>query len=421
MTQPFGPAIWSMFLLLGGSLLFSVLIVYGRRATVADDVLFRGLVIAGWLCILLGCVGLASLMLGPWSFVLAGMTIVVTIVGVGQYRAAQRRTLLSALAIGVERSVPLDRIANSVAQHGAREMRFRATMLSSLLQAGLPLPEALERSKHRLGVGEAVSLRVGYENGSLETCLRWSSDDEDRTRRALRAMVERYVYLGWLFVVGMSVVVFFMLKIVPVFNDLFGDFGIELPSTMRWLTAFSDTFIGYWFLLSPLLLLLWGLFLVGVLSYFGWLPQDFPFLGRVALPMDRIHVLRGLGSGVRRNRPVCEIIDRLAQLYPRQRVRWRLGLAGSAVRNGREWTDALLTAGLLRKPDAAVLRSAERVGNLAWALEELASTRMRRLTYRLMVWFNGLFPVLILLYGAVVLLISHAVMASLIGLVEALA
>ena len=73
--------------------------------------------------------------------------------------------------------------------------------------------------------------------------------------------------------------------------------------------------------------------------------------------------------------------------------------------------------GLIGKPEAAVFRAAERTGNLAWALEEMAESHVRRSVYRIQAWVNVAFPASLLALGGCVLLIAFAILSPLFKMI----
>ena len=84
--------------------------------------------------------------------------------------------------------------------------------------------------------------------------------------------------------------------------------------------------------------------------------------------------------------------------------------------HGCAWHESLYRHGLIRKSDLAVLQSAERAGNLSWALRELADSNRRRLAYRLNAALQLLFPPAVLCFGAAVLFIVVAMFLPLIDI-----
>jgi type II secretory pathway component PulF len=160
---------------------------------------------------------------------------------------------------------------------------------------------------------------------------------------------------------------------------------------------------------------------LGVLQYIGWLHRDVPLLGRLALFSDGAVVMRALSMSVRQRIPLEQMVAMLSRLYPRWSIRSRLQMAGQQIQSGGNWCDSLLRVGILRPADAAVLQAAERVGNLEWALEEMAESRIRRFAYRMRIWLNILFPLVILLFGLLVAFYVIGLFLPLVGLIQGLA
>ena len=76
--------------------------------------------------------------------------------------------------------------------------------------------------------------------------------------------------------------------------------------------------------------------------------------------------------------------------------------------------------GLLRHTEAGLFRAAERAGNLAWALEEMADSSVRRAAYRLSAWLNVLFPAVVIVFGGCVFFIALGILMPLFALIPRL-
>jgi len=94
--------------------------------------------------------------------------------------------------------------------------------------------------------------------------------------------------------------------------------------------------------------------------------------------------------------------------------------AASRIDDGQEWSESLRQVGLIRRSEAALFQAAERAGNLAWALEEMADSGVRRATYRLRAWLNVLFPATVLVFGGGVFFIALGLMMPLFSLIQSL-
>jgi len=87
---------------------------------------------------------------------------------------------------------------------------------------------------------------------------------------------------------------------------------------------------------------------------------------------------------------------------------------------GVDWVQSLRDRGLISAADLAVLHAAQRVGNLAWALREIADGHRRRLAYRWQTRLQILFPAAIVCFGLLVLLFWVSYFLPLIALIQKL-
>ena len=101
-------------------------------------------------------------------------------------------------------------------------------------------------------------------------------------------------------------------------------------------------------------------------------------------------------------------------------MRRRLIKVDDQVQLGESWISALQRQGIIKSSDAQVLSSAAEVGNLAWALRELAETNERRLAFRFQAVIQTLFPLVVLCLGMVVLFLAVAFFTPLVVLLRRL-
>lgn len=88
------------------------------------------------------------------------------------------------------------------------------------------------------------------------------------------------------------------------------------------------------------------------------------------------------------------------------------------VESGDDVWALLHLGGFINHRDLAVIQTAERVGNLPWAIRAVANLRDRRLQHRLDVVMQFLRPALVLLLGAVVGFICIATFSPLTKLLD---
>lgn len=401
---------------LGAALLWAMKLAYAKRGGASDDPLRQLLLLAGWILLLAGSLGV----LGGLSLPLAPLALVaVFFAGFGYFRyvTAERRALLWALAEAAEREIPLEQAARAFADERAVQIGIRVSRLADLLESGVPLPAALVSTRNALPADALLAVRLGFATGRVGPALRMAIRHSDLLDRMIREVLGRFFYLVGVLVVGTLVIQFTMLKIVPVFAKMFAEFELQLPALTQFNIDIAQKAIFGIPMLYPVVLIL----VLVVVSYFvRWSRYELPGFNWIWLRSDAALVLRALALTVKLGRELGPALRLLANEYPRPSVGKRLQRAAERVDQGAHWCDALRSVRLLTPADVAVLKAAERVGNLAWALEEMAEGSLRRWTVRWRILINVAFPLLVLALGLVVMVIVVGLFIPLASMIQGL-
>ncbi|MDX1944334.1 MAG: type II secretion system F family protein [Pirellulaceae bacterium] len=424
MDESLGAFNLTLLALPGLALKVAVWAMYGRRPALWADPMRVLLASAGTVLLVIAIVGGLAGMVGAssvYGIVVLVVLAVVTLMAIDRYRHGEHRSLVWSLAAAAQRGIPLPEAARAYADEALGDTGARALALARGLEAGLPLSQAVRQARLRTSTAMKLAIRLGEELGVLCPAMRQQIDDSAEVDAALRNAISRLVYLVSLVLAAIGVETFVMLKIVPYIERIYEDFGLALPSVTVWVINLSNFFVARgWVVAVPLLSVVTLAALVGGLLYFiGWFPRGW----LLWLPFRRYDgalVMRGLALAVRRGLALPEALWLLAVNYPYGEIGLLLHNANLAVRRGGEWTEALRQAKLIGRADAAVLASAQRAGNLPWALEEMAESALRRQAYRLQAVVNLLFPVATLVLVAFGGLFAIGVMMPLIALIQGL-
>jgi protein transport protein HofC len=286
----------------------------------------------------------------------------------------------------------------------------------------MPLPQALEREPGILPRDAVVLINVGWESGVLAGALREAASARSALHPAWILLSSRFAYFVVVLGIMQGIVGFMMYFIIPKFEAIFNDFGVSLPEVTILLIHVSHWLTRYGFFFG-LLLIGAELFLLMYLpvSFFGWVNWYVPGLDRLFLARHTGLILRSLARVVEGGQPIQWGVATLVKCYPTWWVRRKLRMVALDLTEGKDWCVSLYERGLLRGADAAVLESARRAGNLAWALRETAENGERRLAFRLQAWVQALFPFFVVLIGALVFVIVVGYFSPLVILIERLA
>jgi type II secretory pathway component PulF len=442
--EPLGPLALLILLVPGVALLMALRIFYRRQLVTSGNQARLALSLTAWLLILLAILGAGIGSLVLLSAVYLPIAIAALLMLVDRFRRSEHHALLNCLAFSAEKGVPLPEAARAFSQENAGDTGLRALHLAERIEAGATLSAATRHARLRLATAMRLAVNLSdvltLRGVTLRSQLNWGNESDV----TFRIIINRLLYLLFLTQFLMLILTFIMIKIVPVFQRMFYEFGLELPAPTEMLIEASHWVVSIgWIYLAPLFPLTAAGLVLGFLYYSGW--YDFPILpGSQRAERNRFRpdvlrvmdlfvglrfifwrydaslVLRSLALLLQQNMPLPDAITLLANVYPRGNVRRRLTRVALELERGGDWKRALRNQWLLGPAEAAVLAAAARAGNLPWALEEMGDSLMRRLTYRLMVLHQVLYPILLLSLASIVAFVVIGLMLPLIALIQGL-
>jgi type II secretory pathway component PulF len=375
--------------------------------------------VIGWMLLLLGAFLAVGLATHALAIVAIPATAIIVIMAIRRFQAAERMSLLRVLAAAAERDIPLESAARAFAADRRDFLGLRAQTLADYLEAGVPLTLAFRRSYNSVPPSVELAADLGQQMGTLGSALRQAIDQLDDLEVSLRSLIEKLFYLTFIVTFGIGVLTFILIKIVPVFQKILEEFDVNVPAVTRGVVDVSHVVVsGGWVLLLPLIAILGVLMFAGLLYYVGISPRFIPGRSLIWWRADTALVLRWIATAVRQKRPIAEAVRLLAIYFPYHRLRYRLAVASKRIDQGADWTVCLRHARVIRLPEGVVFKAAERVGNLAWALDEMADSCVRRSAYRLRLFVSVAFPTVLIVVGVCFFFVQVGILMPLIKLIQ---
>jgi protein transport protein HofC len=332
------------------------------------------------------------------------------------YRS-QQNALLWSMAIATEKTIPLIPTIEAFARGRNGRIASKARQLAKLLESGVPLPDAIEHIPGIFPPRVLPMIRVGYESGALAKALRQTASSRDFFTVILNSLISKMLYIGLVIIFGSMVLTFMVIKIIPSYEKIFKDFGGHLPAITRALIGFSNFATQTWFIFLPFYLLFIGLILYLIFSYLNWVSFYLPGMTRLLRRRHSAAILDSLALAVETNQPLGNSMTSLAATYPQLDIRRKLCYVCIEILRGADWRQSLCRHGLIKPADEAVLAAAQRVGNLPWAMREMADSNRRRLAYRLNALVQLAYPPVIVCLGLLVMFVVVALFYPLITLI----
>lgn len=151
------------------------------------------------------------------------------------------------LATMMKAGVPLVQSFEITAEgHDNPSMKDLILAIKADVEAGGTFASAL--TKHPLYFDDLFCnlVEAGEQSGALETLLEKVATYKEKTE-ALKAKIKKaLVYPISVLIVAFIVSAILLIFVVPIFANMFEDFGGELPAFTQFVVGISDSFVAYW-------------------------------------------------------------------------------------------------------------------------------------------------------------------------------
>ncbi|MFK7769895.1 MAG: type II secretion system F family protein [Mariniblastus sp.] len=179
------------------------------------------------------------------------------------------------------------------------------------IEGGASLSEALAKSPKVFDRLYVNMIKAGEAGGSLEVILRRLAEFKERTQALKTKVIGAMMYPIMVVLFTIGILTFIMLKIIPEFQKMFEEFGIELPAMTKLLMAISDRVVKLWFLF-PMIPIGMLLFVSLVCKFragrMGWhlFLLKLPIMGKLVEKANLARTTRTLGALVASGVPIIE-------------------------------------------------------------------------------------------------------------------
>ena len=256
---------------------------------------------------------------------------------------------------------------------------------------------------------EALSAVARRQTRELATDCRSNSDESF------------IVYSSVLLMVMVVIVGFVMYYIIPKLKRIFDDFDVKLPAMTVKLIDFSDAFVNYWYLLTPVFFLpVFMVLVIACAEYYGWTTITRRFFGAWFSRPHTPLLLRYLSHSIASNRPLPEVFDGLLSSSIPTTLKHRSLSMKNELLQGVSCWQTLRNKWFINRREATLLDSAERVGNLPWTLNAIADSLDRRWSYRVRAAIQFVGPALTVAFGFLIAFVVISLFLPLIKLLHEL-
>ena len=339
-----------------------------------------------------------------------------------------------------------------------QELATFTQQLANLIQSGMPLTVALNSMTHleSKGIPAGVSrdlkqevtegrslsdamarqprvfsdlyiniVRAGEQSGSLVEVLRRMANHFQQFAEVQAKFTSALIYPALVVCMGILLIAFFMIVMMPQFTKIFEGFNIPLPLPTRILIGCSQFLLGYWWLLGFVIIVAIILFIRFRASEAGGRKLDewkmkAPVIGKVINLNLFGQFARTLGTLLQNGVPVLTALKITEQVLPNRLIREAVAKTREAVTDGKTLAQPLAQSKLFPQLMVDLVRIGEETGDVPGALNNLADTYEGELAIALRLMTQLLEPVLILVMGGIVAFLLLSIFLPLFRLISAI-
>ncbi len=292
------------------------------------------------------------------------------------------------------------------------------------VQSGTMLSEAMSRHPKIWDKLYTNLVRAGESAGALDVILRRLAEFREKAERLKKKVIGALVYPAAVMTIASAILTFIMIFIVPKFETIFKELGVQLPGVTLVLIDFSN-FIGSWWgasLLLAMILSIVGIKMLKQTEKGGnlidriWMKT--PVFGNIVKKSSVARFTRTLGTLVTSGVGFLEALDITKSATPNVVVRNAIQAVRDSVKEGETINEPLRRSGVFDDIVVNMIKVGEETGELDKMLMKIADNYDEEVDSAVAAMMSLLEPMLIVFMGGAVGFIVIALFMPLIKLIE---
>ncbi len=207
------------------------------------------------------------------------------------------------------------------------------------IQSGSTFAEGLAKHPKQFDRLYVNMVRAGEVGGMLEVVLQRIATFMERREALKRRVKGALIYPIAVILIATAIVCFLLIKVVPVFADIFKEFGGELPAPTRVLMAAGDVmFYKWWLMLS---IVCWIIIAIKVLSKSKTVKRVFdrvilkvPLIGDLITKVSVARFARTLGTLITSGVPILQALKITRDTISNEVVQNAVDMVHESVKEG---------------------------------------------------------------------------------------
>lgn len=303
------------------------------------------------------------------------------------------------------------------------EQSILRAILKQLQETG-NLADSLE-STHLFSPYMIQMIRIGEETGTLDEVMNALSLHYDREDSIAKTIKNAVTYP--MIMIGMMVVVILVLiiKVMPIFNQVFIQLGTEMSGFSKALMNLGNTINHYAIFFIVLLLILIAICFLGSrtkngASFLRKIASHFPAIRRIYHDMAACRFASGMALTLKSGMTPEQCMELVRSLNDDEEFSEKTTQCQQLLNGNTDFTDALHKSGIFTGMYARMASIGSKTGNLDQVMSEIAELYQTELDTRMNNALSILEPTLVISLSLIVGVILLSVMLPLVGIMSSI-
>jgi type IV pilus assembly protein PilC len=286
-------------------------------------------------------------------------------------------------------------------------MRDTVKDICTRVESGESFSEALQKHPKAFNRLYISMVGAGEKGGLLAEILARLATYLENTEKIRKKVKSAMMYPVGVIVVAIGITIFLLVKVIPVFEDVYKGFGAKLPAPTMAIIYMSHFMQKYLIIIIPAAVFLVWLWLRYIKTPKG---RDFwdqkriklPIFGPIAHKICLARFTRTLASLVRSGVPILEVLQIVSQTVDNTVLEKAIKAASADIERGEGISQALSKHPVFPSMIIRMLTAGEQTGNIDTMLERVSDFLDEEIETTLSGLMSLLEPVLIVVLGVIV-------------------
>lgn len=292
-------------------------------------------------------------------------------------------------------------------QTNNKVMRDVIKDITTRVEGGDSFSEALSKHPKVFTKLYVCMVGAGEKGGLLAEIMSRLATYLENTARLRKKVKSAMMYPTAVTIIAIAITIFLLVKVVPVFGEIFSGFGAKLPAPTQYLINISNLMQKLW----------WAIAIGGVAIVYGWLyfiktPPGrwfwdskrikMPIFGVIAHKICLARFTRTFASLIRSGVPILEVLSIVANTVGNVVMEKALRITASDIERGESISGALSKHPVFPSMIIRMVSAGEQTGKIDTMLERIADFLDEEIETTLSGLTSLIEPLLIVFLGVVV-------------------